>query len=400
MQKRTVYLDNAATTWPKPAAVARAMSSFLDEPLGNPGRGTGAPAQRAAGAMTRLRATLAGVIGATDHDRVTLSPGATWSISTAILACFSERMASGARTDKPVVVSTVLEHNAVRRPLAWLRDRDVIDVVEVTCDDEGFIDPDDVVNAVDERTAMVCMTHASNVLGTIQDVAPVGRAIRERFPDTLLLVDGSQAVGHVTPSVEEWGIDLYAISGHKGPMGPPGIGAMYVSQRAYDGLGSPLEPLVFGGTGTSLSETMPQRMPTRFEAGTQNVLGAVGLLAALEAEDRRSFDDALAHERRLIDRVRAHIDGNRRVRAIGPAGSERTTGVLTLAFADFDAADAGGVFDAQFSITVRAGLHCAPGVHRRLGTLDSGGAVRVSPGVWSTDEDIDALLAAIDRMTR
>ncbi len=309
-------------------------------------------------------------------------------------------MAAGDRSPRPVVVTTVLEHNAVRRPLAWLRDRDVIDVREVSCDDEGFIDPGDVIGAIDERTSLVCMTHASNVLGTIQEIAPVGRAIRERFPETLLLVDGSQAVGHVPPSVDEWGIDLYAVSGHKGPMGPPGIGAMFVSERAYDGLDSPLEPLVFGGTGTSLSETMPERMPTRFEAGTQNVLGAVGLLAALDAEDRPTFDDALAHERRLIDRVRAHIDGNRRVRAIGPTGTGRTTGVLCLDFRDLDATEAGAVLDGQFAVTVRAGLHCAPGVHERLGTIDSGGAVRVSPGVWSTDEDIDALLSAIDRMTK
>jgi selenocysteine lyase/cysteine desulfurase len=294
----------------------------------------------------------------------------------------------------------------VHRPLAALRDSGVIELVIVPADEEGFIESQRVVDAVDDSTAMVALIGASNMLGTITPVAPICRAVREKAPRALTLVDGSQTMPLICSDVQADCIDLLAFPGHKSMMGPTGTGVLYVSPRATGepGDGEPeawgeIEPVRFGGTGgDSGSESMPRVMPRRLEPGTINTVGYVGLLAAYdavpEARRREILSQERAHTQRLMDHLRSH-DG---VRVLGPDCAERKTGVVSFTIDGWNPAELAVLLDSRYDICVRAGLHCAPGAHRAMGTLEQAGAVRASPGAYTTEGEIDAFCAAIDEI--
>lgn len=373
------------------------MSRFLTEGSASPGRGGYRMAARNAEVMARLRSRLAALIGASASERLVFTGGATDAINAAILGLFVGGVYR--HGDRPArVVTTVLEHNAVRRPLAFLKSRGLVEVVEVGCDLGGRLNADEIVAAVDDRTVLVAMATASNVTGLISPALEVAHRIRRERPGVLMLLDASQSLGLVPIDVERDGVDMLAFPSHKTLMGPTGIGGLYLSARATGdepGASRVVEPSRFGGTGVDAGdEFMTRSMPKRFEAGTANAMAGVGLLAALEASGRPNAAEVLAHERSLAAMVMEGLSDMKGVRLLGDAGAERI-GLASFTVAGWAPTDLAGVLDGSFGIAVRAGVHCAPGAHRALGTFEGGGAVRVSPGLYNTRQDVEAFLAAM-----
>jgi len=397
------YLDNASTSWPKAPAVGPAMLGAINSPAGNPGRGQHRVSRRAGEATCHLREAIASRINAPSPDRICLSSGSTASLNDAILGLLW--CGAPPRGPRPRVVTTALEHNAVRRPLKHLERDGYCEVVEVGCSRDGFVDPAEVVGAAaDERCCAVVMTMCSNVVGTAQPIEQIGRGLRERAAHVLFIADGAQAMGALPIDVQAMQIDVLAFSGHKAMLGPGGTGGMFVSDRAYreDGTSCRVRPTRYGGTGGTLAGSVedfnPPELPGVFEVGTQNVVGRAGLLAALEDESVPSQPAALAHERRLIGMFIERFEGDRAVSILGPRDVSRRHGVVTFNVAGFSAQEVSTYLDGEWGIAVRAGLHCAPSAHRAMGTLEGGGAVRASPGPFSTDEEMASLIRAIESL--
>ncbi len=394
--ERLIYLDNACTSFPKAPGIDEAAARFLREHAFNPGRGGYRGALETGRIIERLREHLARLIASPTPNRVILTSGSTHAINLSMLGLFEDRE----NAPRSRVVVTSITHNAITRPLARQESLGRIEIVMVHCDTQGRIDPEKIIDAIDERTALVCMTHASNVCGTIQPIGDVGRAIRDQSLPTLLLVDGAQTAGVVDIDVQRDAVDLLAFSGHKGLRGPTGIGALYVSERAFDQSGDPdtqpLRPILSGGTGgNATEEVMPTSLPKRFEPGTPNTLGGATLLAAVETITPDSRTRSLEHERALIARLRERLAGVSGLRLIGADAVTDATPVQSLVIDGQEPTDVAAILDESFGIAVRAGLHCAPKAHATLGTLDLGGTVRVSPGPTTTEDDIDVCADAL-----
>jgi selenocysteine lyase/cysteine desulfurase len=397
------YLDNASTSWPKAPAVGPAMLDAINSPAGNPGRGQHRVSRRAGEATCHLREAIASRINAGSPAQICLSSGSTASLNDAILGLlWSGEPPKGAR---PRVVTTVLEHNAVRRPLKHLERDGYCEVIEVGCSPDGFVDAGEVVAAAaDERCCAVVMTMCSNVVGTAQPIEEIGRGLRERAAHVLFIADGAQAMGALPIDVQAMHIDILAFSGHKAMLGPGGTGGMFISDRAYrhDGTACRIRPTRYGGTGGTLAGSVedfnPPELPGVFEVGTQNVVGRAGLLAALEDEAVPPQEVALAHERRLIGMFIDRFGSDERVTILGPVEVDRRHGVVTFNVHGFTPQEVSGCLDGEWGIAVRAGLHCAPSAHRAMGTLEGGGAVRASPGPFSTDGEMGKLIGAIEAL--
>lgn len=387
------YLDNAATSWPKPPQVARAMTRFLDEAAGNPGRGGHAMARAAAEPVEQCREQLARLINAPCPRRVVLTHGCTDSVNLAVHGVLrAARAADPGHT--PRVITTVIEHNAVSRTLQCYRAAGEIDLVIVPCDHTGLIDPERFLAACTECTVLACLSHASNVLGTIQPVRAVAQGLRRRAPSALFMVDAAQTLGHAPIDVVADDIDLLPVAGHKGLLGPTATGALYVSERAYcEEQGSFRRVYCHrrGGTGAvAPGLEMPDTLPDALEAGTSNAVGFAGLLAAIHARDPHWHH----HELRLTARL---LDGLRELDAVTVYGLPTLQGrtpVIAFNIHDRPARDVAAELDARFHICARGGTHCAPMLHDTIGTGPDG-AVRVSPGWATTDDDVDCLLRAV-----
>jgi selenocysteine lyase/cysteine desulfurase len=398
MAEGPIYLDNAATSWPKPPAMARAMCEFLELHAGNPGRGGHRLAREAAATVERARARLAGLINAPSPKRVVLTHGCTDSVNLAIHGVIrgAMRHANGAR---PHAVMTTIEHNAVLRTLSCYANDNLIDTTLVHCDMQGRVDPEAFANAVTDRTVIACLSHASNAMGTIQDLETAIRKVRDRNPETLVLVDAAQTVGHIPVDVQALDIDLLAIAGHKGLRGPTGTGALYVSARAYPDECS--RSRVFcerrGGTGAvAPGLDMPTELPDALEAGTCNAVGLAGLLGAMDARDPDTHQRDHDHELALTARL---LDGLGSIRAITLYGLPCTRGrtpVVLFNLHGMAARELAAGLDAEEDIAVRGGVHCAPLIHETIGTAPNG-AVRASPGPTTTNDEIDHFLRTIDR---
>ncbi len=405
MAGQLTYLDNASTSWPKAPSVGAAMLEAINAPAGNPGRGQHQASKHAGEVTQRLRDRIARMVNAPSGERICLSSGSTASLNMALFGLlWYHPKADG---ERPVVVTSVLEHNAVRRPLKLLKREKVCDVVEIGCSAEGFIDAAEVVEAAtDPRCVAVVTNMCSNVIGTIQPTEAIGRGLRARAPHVLFIADAAQSLGALPVDVGAMCIDVLGFSGHKSMLGPVGTGGMYVSERGYTsngvpGEGGPIRATVLGGTGGmligSLEEFNPPAMPGVFEVGTSNVVGRAGLLAALEDEDVPAQEVSLAHERRLVGMFIDRFWGDARVRILGPRGVDRRHGVVSFTVRDFTANEVAAYLDSEWDIAVRAGLHCAPDAHRAMGTLEHG-AVRVSPGPFSTDAEMGRLIGAVERL--
>ncbi|MEM0982817.1 MAG: aminotransferase class V-fold PLP-dependent enzyme [Planctomycetota bacterium] len=390
-----IYLDNAATSWPKPPAVARAMAEFLEQSAGNPGRGGHLLARRAATVVEETREALAGLVKATDTRRMVLTHGCTDSVNIAIHGTLGFRMRC-APDVKPSVVVSAIEHNAVLRTVSCYANEGRVEMRVVPCDEVGRVDPQAMLDACTECTALVCLSHASNALGTFQDVETVGRGLREVAPHALFLVDAAQTIGHVEFDVEAAGVDLLSIAGHKGLLGPTGTGGLYVGERAYSE--EPDAPKLFcmrrGGTGIAAPGTeMPTVLPDALEAGTANAVGFAGLLAGIASKRPQHHDNEMRQTRRLIEA----LDAMPGVTRYGLDANEERTAVVLFNIEGHHPREVADILDKRHSIAVRGGTHCAPIAHEAIGTGEAG-AVRASPGVGTSDQETNTLVRAVEQI--
>lgn len=373
-----IYLDNAATSFPKPESVYRAVDRAFREVGGNPGRGGHRMAIEAGRLVFDAREAAADFFGIGDSARIVFTASATMAINQALLGL----LRPGDR-----VVTTTMEHNAMARPLRQLQQQGVT-VVKVAADRQGLVDAAAIRQACAEPTALVALAHVSNVTGSVQPVEEIGRFCRQHgIP---LLVDAAQSAGLFEIDVEEMGIDLLAVPGHKGLFGPPGIGLLYVRP------GLELRPLITGGTGThSESDLAPQEMPEHLESGTLNTPGLAGLAAGIAFVEQEGIARLREREAQLLRAAIAGLSAIPGVLLHGPLQPERHGGALSFTIEGLDPAEIGFRLDHDYGILTRVGLHCAPDAHRTIGTFPFG-TVRVSPGPFTATADIAALLAAVE----
>lgn len=378
---RRIYLDNAATSWPKPPEVVHAVHQYLTECGTAVGRGATRTAADLQQTIDRTRLRAARLLGVRDTRRILFTCNGTDALNLAL---------HGLLREGEHVVTTVVEHNSVLRPLAALHQRRGITITRVGVDAEGFVDPETIEAALTPRTRLVAVSHVSNVTGAIQPVEEIVALARARGVRTL--VDAAQSAGHLPLDVEALGVDLLACSGHKGLLGPLGTGMLYVAP----GLEAELESTRQGGTGTrSEEDQQPEDLPDKYESGNHNAPGLVGLEAGLAWLEQRGLAAVRQHELELLSRLVEGLTGLPGVCVVGPRNVERRCGVVSVVIDGYAPQEAAAVLDEHFGIECRAGLHCAPLMHRALGTFERGGTLRLSPGPFTTVEEIDAAITAI-----
>ncbi len=373
-----IYLDNAATSFPKPEAVYQALDGFARNDLANPGRAGHKMALAAERALDDCRHLLNQLFHGEGPERFVFTLNCTDALNMAF---------KGVLADGDHVITTDLEHNSVSRPLRKMELDGRISLTRIKAEAGGTIDPDDFRKALTSRTRLIALTHASNVLGTIQPVAEVGRIAREH--GLIFLVDAAQTAGVVPIDLQAMNIDLLAFPGHKSLMGPTGTGALYVSPRVQ------VRAWREGGTGgDSSNETQPKEFPYFLEGGTPNVLGVAGLGAGVKFVQEKGLDELYAHEMRLIDRLWRRLDEMPGYQVFGHRDLACRVSTISFRAESLPAVEIGGILDQAFEVAVRPGLHCAPYIHRSLGTFPDG-TVRVSPGPFNTEADIDHLAHAL-----
>lgn len=376
-----IYLDNAATTFPKPEIVYKTMDAFYRTLGANPGRSGHRMAVAAEKEIEDTRNIVARLFGIKDSRRLILTFNATDAINMGI---------KGLLKPGDHAITTFLEHNAVSRSLNGLEKRNIITVTKVRNSQEGLINPDDIKNAITSKTRLVVMTHAPNVLGTIQPIREIGKIAREH--NILFMVDAAQTTGVCEMDVDDDYIDMLAFTGHKGPLGPTGTGGLYVGERLT------LDPWREGGTGfepASLSQ--PEELPFKLESGTPNTVGIAGLRAGIEYVLSTGTDTIRAHEQRLTNKIIQALKDDQRFILYGTTDISQKVGILSINVKGLKPAEVGAILDQSFDIAVRPGLHCAPFAHQMLGTFPDG-TVRISPGCFSTEKDIDQLMTALDKI--
>jgi len=384
MSRPRIYLDNAATSWPKPNAVYQAVEHYMRElgaPAGRSGYHEASVVERQ---IAAARKSVAHLLNAESPSRIAFCANGTDALNMAI---------HGLLRDGDHVVTTVVEHNSVLRPLRALADAGTISVTHVACDSKGRVDPADVATAIQRDTRLVALIHASNVTGAIQPVEDVAAICRER--EIPLLLDAAQSVGHCSVDVKKLGVSLLACSGHKGMLGPLGTGILYLAP----GMEELARPYRQGGTGTrSEEDRQPRELPHAYESGNHNVLGILGLEAGVSFVRGRTIKAIRKHETALVAQL---IEGLReidRVTIHGPGDAESRVGVVSISISGFDAHEVASTLDSAFGIQVRSGLHCAPRLHRALGTLGRGGAIRFSLGIFNTSEQINTAVNAVRQL--
>ncbi len=384
-QSAVTYLDNAATSWPKPPEVAAAMTEFLAHEAANPGRAGHRMAVAAEKTIDRVRKQLTEFVGGTDIHRLVFAMNCTDALNIA----FKSILRSGDH-----VITTMLEHNSVSRPLQAMADAGFITLTRVGFSTEtGMIDPDEVKKAITPQTRIIALTHASNVVGTVQPAAAVGKIAHDH--GITFLLDAAQTIGAVPIDVVHEHVDLLAFQGHKSLLGPTGTGGLYIHTTVNM---NDLNAFREGGTGgDSATPTQPRLMPYFLEGGTPNTVGIAGLGAATDFVIKHDPAKTLAHERSLVQRF---IDGVADISTLsvygpkGPNAAANRVGTVSFNVEGYSPQELGGILDESFSIAVRPGLHCSPYAHRVIGTFPDG-AVRMSPGHFNTPADIDALIQAL-----
>ena len=382
MSTLPVYLDNAATSWPKPPEVIAAMQAYLENGGGSPGRAAHGKSLASARMVYETRDALSSLFNATSPDRVIFTKNATEAINLLLFGFLNP--------GDHVIVSS-MEHNAVMRPLRQLESRGV-SLSVAACDSCGRLDPLTIKTALTPRTRLVLLVHASNVTGTLLPIAEVANIAREagiRFA-----VDAAQTAGVHPIDVQSGGIDFLTFTGHKSLGGPQGTGGLVIGPDVD------LRPLMFGGTGSaSESENQPAFLPDKLESGTLNAIGIAGLGASLAALAEFGVENVLAHERKLMKLFRDGLKELSDIEVYGPENTAESVGVLSLNVASRPCEEVGMELERDFDILTRTGLHCAPAAHRTIGTFGRG-TVRFSVSRFNTESDIHAALEALSKIAR
>ncbi len=365
------YLDNAATSWPKPEGVIAAMDRYHRELGVAAGRGATRAASEVDSVIARCRLRAANLLGAESSERIVLTFNGTDSLNVAM---------HGVLKVGDHVIASTLEHNSVLRPLSELRQRLGIETTLIAPESNGRVEPTKFREALRPNTRLIALLHASNVTGIVQPIEEVGTIAKQA--GALMLVDAAQTAGHRLINVSDLPLDLLACPGHKGFPGPLGTGLLYLRPGVEQHVASFRQ----GGTGSaSEDERQPEQLPDKFESGNHNVPGLFGLEAALSWVQEKQVATIQRHEQLLRRALLDQLCGLPNVTLFGgDVADEQAVGVVSLTLDGFDPQDLAAILDADFDIQTRAGLHCAPGAHRSLGTLVSGGTLRVSVGATTT----------------
>lgn len=373
----SIYLDNGATSYPKAPGVGEAMLDYVNNVGANVNRSTYATASTAAMILLDTREQLCRLFNFDDPTHVIFTPGMTAGLNMLLKGCL--------KPGDHVIVSS-MEHNAMMRPLVQL-ERDGVEFSRIPADRDGITRAQDIIPLIRPNTKLVAVMHASNVCGSLLPVKEIGAICRER--NIPFILDAAQTAGHYPIDFRELGLSALCAPGHKGLLGPQGIGVLLLDHE----FAKSVEPLIAGGTGSaSDSEELPPYMPDRFESGTMNIPGVYGLNAALAYILEKGVDSFRAHEEVLTKRF---LDGLKDipVRLAGTSDMDKRVGVIAVDFTGHDNAEAAFALE-QAGILTRCGLHCAPSAHKTLGTFPQG-VVRFSLGYASTEADVDGALEAI-----
>jgi cysteine desulfurase / selenocysteine lyase len=377
-----IYLDNAATSHPKPESVYRAVDHALREIGTSPGRGGYRRGLDATRIVFGARESLAELFGIKDSSRLAFTSSATEALNLAI---------AGMLRPCDHAVTTTMEHNSVSRPLR-LAEKRGSSLTRIPCDRSGFLDPHDLAAALRADTRLIVLSHCSNVTGTVQPLAEIGHLAKQA--GVPLLVDAAQSAGVMPIDVTAMGISLLAAPGHKGLLGPQGTGFLYIAE------GLELPPLVVGGTGGhSSGEEQPEEMPARFESGTLNTPGIAGLRAGVEFILSTGIETIRKKEMTLVRHLVEGLGEIKGITLYGPTPEKERGGIVSFTVEGRDPAMFGFTLDREYDIEVRTGLHCAPWAHRTIGTYPAG-TIRVSPGWFTTEQEIETFLSAMRQIVK
>ena len=378
-----IYLDQAATSWPKPQEVVDAMARFMTNSGANPGRGGYSMSLDASRSVLGVREKTAAFFGLDDPSHVVFTANCTESLNMVMW---------GALWEGDHVILSSMEHNAVARTAQTLRQRG-LDVTIVSCDPEFGVEYDDVVEAIRPNSKMIVWTHASNVFGTVFDIERLGLIAREF--GLSFMVDAAQTAGLLPINMQAYNIDYLACAGHKSLYGPQGIGLLLIRRNI-----PMLEPWRSGGTGSYSEELdMPEVLPDRLEAGTLNTPGIIGLGAALDYIQERGIEDIYEHDIALIRYAYQELSQLNNVTLYGPSAEKIRVPLLSFNIGYQDSNWVAHQLNRRWDIAVRSGLHCAPLAHRSADTLDNG-VVRVSVGIFNTHEEMQTLVQAVQELSK
>lgn len=381
--KKIVYMDNAATSWPKPPIVWEAMERSMRESAANPGRGSHAMAVKASRVLFEARKRLGKLFRISNPNDIAFTLNTTHALNLAI---------QGLLKAGDHVITTSLEHNSVRRPLEALKRKLGIEVTYVPTDSQGMVDLSVIDGVITSRTKLIAITHSSNLLGSILPVGEIGEISRRR--NVKLLVDAAQSAGVLPIDVEAMGIDLLAFPGHKGLMGPQGTGGLYIHPNLD------LEPLMHGGTGSkSEAPEQPTVRPDRYEAGTPNTVGIAGLSEGVGYILKETTQAIHAKEQELTFQLMEGLQQIPGITLLGPAIGEERTAIVSFLLEGVDPSEMAFILDQQFGIAVRAGFHCTPLGHETAGSFETG-AVRASPGYFTEKSEIVSIINAVSEINR
>jgi len=378
-----IYLDNAATSWPKPESVYQTMDEFLREKGGNPGRGSHSMAVAARETVEETRMLVARLINAPEMERVIFTFNCTDALNLGL---------KGLLRPGDHVITSCIGHNSLVRPLRKLEQKGVKVTRLPPSPEAGVVSAQDIEEAITRDTKLVVTTHASNVTGVIQPIEEYGATARKH--NLIFMVDAAQTAGKYPIDVQAGNIDLLAFSGHKGLLGPPGTGVLYVGSQVD------LDSLREGGTGSySELEEQPLDLPYRYESGTVNSVGISGLGAGLKFIFSEGREKIQTNHQFLVDRLLEGLSNIPRLILYTAKDRSKQAPIISFNIEGYEPGEVGAILDQAFDIKVRTGLHCAPAAHKTLGTYPLG-TIRLSPGYFNTVEEIDVTLQALDRITR
>lgn len=377
-----IYLDNAATTYPKPEQVYDSIMDCMKNYCANPGRAGHKMAMRAAREIYDARENIAKLFNIDNPMNIIFTNNATDSLNLAI---------KGAVKEGDHIITTSMEHNSVIRPIKSLEARGISNTI-VNCNKEGFLDVNDIKNAIKPNTKLIVTTHASNVVGTLVDIKAVGEIAKEN--NILYLVDASQTAGVYSIDVKDMNVDMIAAPGHKCLLGPQGTGILYIRE------GLSVDILKEGGTGSKSEDLFqPEIVPDRYESGTHNTPGIAGLNEGVKFILEKGIDNIRLHEEELCQYMLDKLEEVPNINIYGTKDSKKRAAVIAINIGDMDSGEITFILDSEYDIATRSGIHCAPLAHKTLGTLEQG-AVRFSLGYFNTKEEIDKAVEALKEISK
>lgn len=377
-----IYLDNAATTFPKPRQVYEAVLDCMENYGANPGRAGHKLAMRAGREIYECRENIAKLLNVSNPMSIVFTHNATDSLNLAI---------KGVVKSGDHIITTSIEHNSVIRPIKALEKNGVENTI-VKCDKYGHLDPNDIKKAIKPNTKLIVTTHSSNVCGTIVDIESVGNIAKEN--NVLYLVDASQTLGVYDIDIQKINVDMIAAPGHKCLLGPQGTGMLYIR----DGL--EVNILKEGGTGSNSEDLFqPNMMPDRYESGTHNTPGIAGLNAGVKFILETGIDKIRKHEEELCEYMLTKLTEVPNIKIYGPLDSKKRAAVISINIGDIDSGEITFILDDMYEIATRSGIHCSPLAHKTLGTLRQG-TVRFSLGYFNTKDDIDKAVEALKEIEK